>query len=99
MAREQFQYVAVFTIDGVEHTLRGYSDSAEICKAHLQQIFDHRNGTVEGEEAKLVRIHFKVTNEEAEKVIAESSAKNPDQTTTNPLLLHRPQSEVIEMNQ
>lgn len=99
---EQYLYVAVFTISSegappIEHTMRGYTDDAATCKKHVQQIIDSMNSKIEGQEAKLLRIHFKVDHEESEKIIADSSAKNPDHVTTDPMLLHKPQSEVIQV--
>lgn len=99
MATEQFLFVAVFEIDGIEHTMRGFADTASLAKERAEWVVDHMNATIEGQEATLRRIHFRVTREESEKLIADSSAKNPDHVTTNPLLLHKPQAEVLEINQ
>lgn len=96
---DQYLYVTVYSIDGIEHTLSGYADSAKEVEKSFKLIAGHRKIRVPDEEMKLLRIHFRVTPDEQAKIVAESSARNPDHTTTDPMLLHKPQSEVISFDQ
>lgn len=93
---DQYLYVTVFSIDGVEHTISGHSDTAKEVEKSFRLIAGHRKLRAPEEEMKLLRIHFRVTPDEQAKIVAESSAKNPDLATTDPMLLHKPQSEVID---
>lgn len=93
---DQYLYVTVYEIDGIEHTLSGYADNAKEVERSFNQIKGSLGVKAPDQEMKLKRIHFRVSPEEKQKIIEESIAKNPEHVTTDPMLLHKPQSEVID---
>ena len=96
---DMLHYIAVFTIDGVEHTMRGYTASAAACKKHVQQIIDARNANpdMEHEITELKKIVVGIPANEADKLEQEVKDRNFNGTVATEIfpgeparLLHSP---------
>lgn len=83
-------FVAVFTIDGVPHAMRGFAVNEKTATLHVGRIIKSRNANVPDEETKLEKLHFDITPQEAKAIENQVRESQPEDMTIETLAPNQP---------